>query len=197
MVKRQQRCSLEQEFKKIPLFPANTLQLDVTAVLFSDSVKNLAVLLNSPRRASSAKPNHQIVLLPAPSNQFCPEVYFHRGYSETDHLTHSVTPRLLQFSPFRPACFLDYCNSLLSGLPASSVQSLCRIQYCAARLTLKKRKTDHITPLFQFLHWLPVKQRIQYKINTLCYKCITGIAPSYLCDCLQLYTPFRLSLIHI
>ena len=80
---------------------------------------------------------------------------------------------------------------LLSGLPASSVQSPCRIHNCAAHLILKRCKTDHITPLFQFLHWLPIQQRIQYKINTLCYKCITGTAPSYLWDCLQLNTPFR------
>ena len=32
---------------------------------------------------------------------------------------------------------------------------------------------------------------IQHKINTLCRKCITSTAPSYLCDCLQLYTPSR------
>ena len=42
--------------------------------------------------------------------------------------------------------------------------------------------------LFQFLHWLPVQQTIQYKINILCYKCITGTAPSYLRDSPQLYT---------
>ena len=77
------------------------------------------------------------------------------------------------------------------GLPASSVYSLRRIHKCAARLLLKKRRTDHITPLFQFLQWFPIQQRIQCKINTLCYKCITGTAPSYLCDCLQLYTPSR------
>ena len=65
------------------------------------------------------------------------------------------------------------------------------IRNCAARLIMKKRKTDHITPLFQFIHWHPIQQRIQYKINTLCYKCITGTAPSYLCDCLQFYTPSR------
>ena len=53
----------------------------------------------------------------------------------------------------------------------------------------KKHKTDHITPLFQFLRWLPIQQRIQYEINTLCYKYIMGTAPSYLCDCVQLYTP--------
>ena len=52
----------------------------------------------------------------------------------------------------------------------------------------KKHKTNHITPLFQFLHWLPIQQRIQYKRNTLCYNYITGTSPSYLCDCLQLYT---------
>ena len=86
---------------------------------------------------------------------------------------------------------LDYFNSLPSGLPASSVLNLRRIQNCAARIILRKRKTDHITPLFQSLHRLPIQQRIQYKINTLCYKCITGTAPSYLCDCLQLYTPSR------
>ena len=27
---------------------------------------------------------------------------------------------------------------------------------------------------------------IQYKINTLCYNCVTGTAPSYICGCLQL-----------
>ena len=86
---------------------------------------------------------------------------------------------------------LDHCNYLLSGLPDSSVLNLRRIQNCAACIILRKRKADHITPLFPSLHWLPIQQRIQYKINFLCYNCITGTVPSYLCDCLQLYTPSR------
>ena len=65
---------------------------------------------------------------------------------------------------------LDYCNSLLYDLPVSSVHSLHRIQNCAARLIPKNtRKTDPIALLFQFLHWLPIQQKIQYKIDTLCY----------------------------
>ena len=40
---------------------------------------------------------------------------------------------------------LDYCSSLLSGLSASSVHSLCRIQNCAAQHILKKCKSDHIS----------------------------------------------------
>ena len=50
------------------------------------------------------------------------------------------------------------------------------------------RKSDHITPLFQSLHWLPISLRIQYKINTLFYTRITRTAPSYLFDCLEVYT---------
>ena len=47
---------------------------------------------------------------------------------------------------------LNYCNSLVSGLPASSVHSLRCVQICAARLILKtktktkERNIDHITP---------------------------------------------------
>ena len=59
---------------------------------------------------------------------------------------------------------LDYCKSLLSGLPASSVQSLRRIQNCAGRLILKKRKTDHITPVsISTLASNPTKNSVQDK----------------------------------
>ena len=82
---------------------------------------------------------------------------------------HTLT--ILQFSTFWPSCFLFI--TFRTVLLASS---------------WKKHKTNHITPLFQKLHWLPIPQRIQYKVNTLCYKCSMRTAPSYLCDCLQLYT---------
>ena len=47
-----------------------------------------------------------------------------------------------------------------------------------------------ISLLFEPLHWLPIQQRIQYKINTISAKNVSMCtALSYLCDCLQLYTP--------
>ena len=98
---------------------------------------------------------------------------------------------------FTPDNFLSsmtgcYTSSIYTRqFPASSIHSLQHIQNCAARLVLKKRESDHITPLFQALHWLLIKQRIRYKINTLCYRCITCTAPSNLCDRLQLSTPSR------
>ena len=55
----------------------------------------------------------------------------------------------------------------------------------------KTGKSDHIIPLFQSLHWLPVSHRMQYKLNTPCYNCLSRSAPPYFCYCLQLYAPFR------
>ena len=59
---------------------------------------------------------------------------------------------------------LDYCNSLLFNLPASSIDRLQRVQNSLARLVLPYfRRRDHITPALLKLHWLPIKQRIIFK----------------------------------
>jgi len=44
------------------------------------------------------------------------------------------------------------------------------------------RKYDHITLILQKLHWLPVRQRINFKILLITYKSINDIAPKYLCE---------------
>src|SRR6218665_251436 len=50
-------------------------------------------------------------------------------------------------------------------------------------MVLRKRKFDHITDdLRDQLHWLPIRQRIQYKVGLLVYKFLRGDAPSYLAD---------------
>ncbi len=64
---------------------------------------------------------------------------------------------------------LDYCNALLGGCPASSINKLQIVQNAAARVLTRSRKYDHITPILQSLHWLPIKFRISYKILLLAY----------------------------
>ncbi len=64
---------------------------------------------------------------------------------------------------------LDYCNAPLGGCPASSINKLQIVQNAAARVHTRSRKYDHITPILQSLHWLPIRFRISYKILLLTY----------------------------
>lgn len=86
---------------------------------------------------------------------------------------------------------VDYCNSLLAGLPASEIKRLQLVLNNAARLIFKARKRNHISPLLVKLHWLPVTARITYKIATLAYKHFEGTLPDYLSSSLQTYSPAR------
>ncbi|KAF4081256.1 hypothetical protein AMELA_G00159310 [Ameiurus melas] len=86
---------------------------------------------------------------------------------------------------------LDYCNSLLSGLPARSIKPLQMIQNAAACLVFNQPKTTHVTPLFISLHWLPVAACIKFKAFMLTYKTFSRTAPSYLNSLLKVYIPSR------
>jgi hypothetical protein len=61
----------------------------------------------------------------------------------------------------------------------------------AARLIKRSSRYDSARPLLKSLHWLPIRQRIHYKIALLTWKCINGVAPMYLCELLQHYHPTR------
>ena len=106
-------------------------------------------------------------------------------HMHTETYTQSLTPTVAQtlVQDFI-SCRLDYCNSLLYGIADSDSQlrRLQSVQNAAARLITGTRRTEHIAPVLQSLHWLPVRQRILFKLAVLVYKCLDGRAPAYLAD---------------
>jgi len=77
---------------------------------------------------------------------------------------------------------LDYRNSLLYGVGDGLLKKLQAAQNAAARVVTGARKFDRITTVHRDLHWLPVRQRIKYKLAMTVYKCLRGLAPTYLAD---------------
>ncbi len=134
----------------------HNLQLDGCTVT-SSTVKNMGVMLDS----NLSFENH--------ISNVTKTAFFHLrniaklrnmlSVSDAEKLVHAfMTSRL------------DYCNALLGGCPASSINKLQIVQNAAARVLTRSRKYDHITPILQSLHWLPIKFRISYKILLLAYK---------------------------
>ncbi|KAK7100549.1 hypothetical protein V1264_023478 [Littorina saxatilis] len=161
--------------QKIASLTVTDLQLDDATVPFSPAVKSLGVFLDS----TLSMQTHISFI-----TKTC---FFHlrRIASIRRYLTQDACVKLVVSLIFSR---LDYCNSLLAGLPASSIHGLQRVQNAAARLTLRKTKRDHILPILRSLHWLPVNTRISYKLSTLVYKCLNDSAPEYLQSSLDLYT---------
>ena len=65
------------------------------------------------------------------------------------------------------------------------------MQNAAVRIVTHTRKCEHITPVLRKLDWLPIEERIVFKILLLTFKCLNGLAPPYLCDLGTKYVPRR------
>ncbi len=87
--------------------------------------------------------------------------------------------------------WIDYCNALLAGASKATLNKLQVVQNSAARILTRTRMRDHITPVLESLHWLPVSFRVDFKILMLTYKALHGLAPQYLSELLIPYTPTR------
>ena len=75
---------------------------------------------------------------------------------------------------------LDYCNSLLAGMTATNFHKLQLAQNYVARVVGRIRKFEHITPTMKKLNWLPVRQRVSYKVALLVFKIRQSGQPPYL-----------------
>ena len=82
-------------------------------------------------------------------------------------------------------------NGVTSAQPQRNIGALQRVQNCAARLICRRKKHDHVTPLLKELHWLPIHVRPTYKLLTIAYSVMHGLAPEYLAELLDRHHPRR------
>ena len=144
----------------------------------ANSVKNLGVILDNKLQMSTHAAN------------ICRAGWFgiYKIGKLRNFLDNCSTERLVHaFVTSR----IDCCNSLLFGLSEAEITKLQRLQNAAARLVTRSSKYDHVSQILFKLHWLPVKQRIEFKILLLVYKSLTHLGPTYLSELLQPYTPAR------
>ena len=164
---------------KISQISTNSVTISGCKISFSPCVKNLGVYFD------------ETLSMDAHIQHLCRSLYYQlRNIAKIrPSLTANAANKLaISFILSR----LDYCNSLLAGLPDNKLNKLQRIQNHAARLVLRRPRHESAKSLLRTLHWLPVKARIHYKIACICFQCIfLNTMPTYLSGLLHPYCPSR------
>jgi hypothetical protein len=198
---------LEQCLEEVRLWmAANWLQLNESKTEF--------ILFGSKPNLSSLKRNTvtigQCKIIPSQSNAVKSlGAYFDKNMDLDKQIVSTCRTawyHLYQISKIRPflsveqtKCVIhayvtsriDQNNSLLIGLPKKSIKRLQYVQNASAKLIVGAKKRDHVTSILVSLHWLPVEQRIIFKVLLLTYKSLSGQGPTYLKNLLDPYVPTR------
>ena len=179
------KLKLNDDKTEIITFAARTRPLEKLSLHVGDTtissvpcVRDLGVLLDE-----SLTMENQVL-------QVCKSAYFQlrKIASIRRYLTSAATRSLVHALV---TSRLDYCNSLLVGLPGSLLQKLQKVQNTAARIITRTARYEHITPVLMELHWLPIKRRVEFKVLLYTFKAIHGDAPAYMKDMVQIKTPQR------
>ena len=167
---------LSSKFRTEPIFPVLNVCLDTVTPSFH--VRNIGATFDKFLPMSTHIDN------------VCKSAFYHLrniarvrrylSFHTTEQLVHAfVTVKL------------DNNNALLYGLPKEQIGKLQRVLNTAARLLTGSHKYDHITPVLMQLHWLPIEQRIVYKIILVTFKALNGLAPQYIADMISYCKPSR------
>jgi hypothetical protein len=159
----------------------NRAKLNITSINIcgkeisvADTAKNIGVTIDS-----ALKLDHQV-------NRVCRSCYYHlRNIWRIRKSLNAGTAQTLVHAMVTSR--LDFMNAIYHNINKSEMTKLQKVQNAAARVVLMAPRRSHATELLYKLHWLPIEQRIKYKILTITFKCINGRGPEYLEEMLRPY----------
>ena len=158
---------------------ARTLNVQMDDICAADSARNLGIIMDSQMSLESH------------INDLRKRCYYNirRIWNIRSCLNEEATKSLVHALVISK---LDYCNAILVNLPTTILSRLQRIQNACARLIKLAPRDASITDILIELHWLPIKERCEYKVMTIVYKALHGQSPDYIASLIEQYTPSRL-----
>jgi hypothetical protein len=151
--------------------PNTVFKIDDAVIIPKTSVRNIGILFDNTMSMAD-----QV-------SSICKSVHFHlRNIGQIRKLiTNDACKKLIHALV---SSRLDYGNACLYNIPNYQLNRLQMLLHIAARiLTLSSRNCD-IKAVLCELHWLPVRERIEFKILLLAFKAQHGLAPGYLSELL-------------
>ncbi len=157
--------------RKVQFNNINICEANISA---SDKAQNLGVLFDRELNL-----NLQV-------NDICKFGFFHvRSLSSICNMLHKDSATMAAHAFVTST--LDYCNSLLYGLPKKKICKIQLVQNAAARVVINAQISDRIsmTAVRKVLHWLPINARIEFKMLMLTWKAYIQIGPDFLVELLK------------
>jgi len=164
--------------KQLDALAGTTLQIGGDTISASPSVRNIGAIMDTT-----------LSMVPQISNVARIANFHLRNIGRVrKFLTTEATEQLVHSLV---SSRIDYANALLANTPKCELRKLELVFNTAARIITRTPKVAHITPVLQSLHWLPISERIDYKIALLTFKALHDMSPKYMMDMLERYTPTR------
>ena len=163
---------IKGNLRRIPDDDFGVLNLEGTQLVPVESAKNLGVTLDSPL---SFRPH--IDSLVKTCNFHIRNLYIIKKYINRQNLLSLIHSLIVSR--------VDYCNSLLIGLPNVTLKKIQSVLNRAARLVYSLPPWTPTTPFLIDLHWLPIKARIEFKICLIVFKALKFNQPSYIRELLH------------
>ena len=120
-------------------------------------------------------------------NSVCKPAFFYLRNigSIRNMLTDNACSQLIQLKALVTVC-IDYCNTLLYGIPGSTLFQLQNLLNTAARIPKKILNFLTLLTFSKTWYWLTIRHCNTLRLILLSYQAYHNTAPNYLCELISL-----------